>query len=284
MAAAGIEFDTAFTRYRGHASELAATIAESTQGTERLLVFGGDGTLNEVINGLIRNDENKAPELELLFIPAGSSCDFEKLIMKHEDYVERVRSTDVIPIDIGKVSCNKEDGSPAVRYFINNSSIGIISEANEVFNSARGLTRRIKQFSVDAGAILAGLDAIRHFQDLSAVCSSPSLPEQNLKISNVTVFKNPYFGGGMNYGVDPGRQSGNFGIAIVGPLSKPGLLALIPALYMGRITRRSDVSYFEDRAFSITPGRKSEVETDGETAGSGPARYEVIPQCIKVVI
>jgi len=284
LTAEGISFQAEFTQSRGHASALAADFVYGSSGPKRLAVFGGDGTLNEVLQGLMQDDHPVDPDLELLFIPAGSSCDFERSIMVHRDYCKRVLSDDTITIDVGIVHCFKPDGSPTRRYFINNSSIGVISEANRLFSNPGPLTRRIKHLSVDAAAILAGLDTILHFQTLPAVFSSPSKAEEAIHISNLTVFKNPYFGGGMNYAKDPGRASGRFGIAIVEELSRTGLMGLIPRLYMGTVTQRPYVRYYEDIAFSIRTGRPIEIETDGEVAGFGPARYEILPRCLTVVV
>ena len=75
-----------------------------------------------------------------MFFPAGSSCDFEKKFINKRNWLDRIVAQDSILIDIFKVECYDFTGKPIMRYIINNSSIGIISMANERFNTVGGIT------------------------------------------------------------------------------------------------------------------------------------------------
>ena len=146
-----ILYHVVITEYKNHATKLVSDAILS--GYNRIGVFSGDGTLNEVIQGMFKDDQILANNLKLIFFPAGSSCDFEKKFEHHRNFIQRIEADDTKSIDVFKIKCHDFSGKQISRYIINNSSIGIISLANEKFNSVQGITKKIKQMSVDAGAV-----------------------------------------------------------------------------------------------------------------------------------
>jgi len=111
-----IEFDYQFTTMPKNATKIVSDVIE--RGYNRIAVFGGDGTVNEVLQGIMKN--GKAPDkLELILIPAGSSCDFAKKYPNSKSNIELVLSNDLFAVDIGKIECNDSSGNPVINYFIN---------------------------------------------------------------------------------------------------------------------------------------------------------------------
>ena len=161
-----INYHAVITEYQNHATELISQAVSS--GYNRIGVFSGDGTLNETLQGLFQDDHIKSEDIKLIFFPAGSSCDFEKKFSHQRNFIQRIQAENTLPIDIFKVECYDFLGKQISRYIINNSSIGIISQANEKFNSVKGITKRIKTMSVDAGAVICGLQAIFQFVPFNA--------------------------------------------------------------------------------------------------------------------
>ena len=78
-----IQYHAIKTEYPNHATELIS--AAVSEGYRRIGVFSGDGTLNEVVQGLFKKDLIKSDNLKLIFLPAGSSCDFEKKFKKQQN-------------------------------------------------------------------------------------------------------------------------------------------------------------------------------------------------------
>ena len=133
-----ILYNATFTKYPNHATRLLPQAIKA--GYSRIGVFGGDGTLNEVLQGMFNENHIISDVIALIFFPAGSSCDFEKKFKKQRNWVDRIQEQKVVSIDIFRVECKNTSGNQIVRYIINNSSIGIISLANEKFNSVVGIT------------------------------------------------------------------------------------------------------------------------------------------------
>ena len=182
------------------------------------------------------------------------------------------------------VECKDFSGKQISRYIINNSSIGIISLANEKFNSVSGLTKKIKQMSVDAGAVICGLKAITEFTPFSAemMIDGEKYPVQNF--SNITIFKTAYFGGDMSYGVETVQDDGLLSVAWLDGTTKLGLAALMPSLFIGTVLRKKLAHYKTCREFELRTEDYVILETDGENIGAPPLKYTILPKALQVII
>ena len=277
-----IPYHAVITEYKNHATELVSKAVSS--GYTRIGVFSGDGTLNEVLQGLFIEDRIKSDDIKLIFFPAGSSCDFEKKFKNKRSLLERIQAEDSVAIDIFMVECKDFSGKQISRYIINNSSIGIISLANEKFNSVSGLTKKIKQMSVDAGAVICGLKAITEFTPFSAemMIDGEKYPVQNF--SNITIFKTAYFGGDMSYGVETVQDDGLLSVAWLDGTTKLGLAALMPSLFIGTVLRKKLAHYKICREFELRTEDYVILETDGENIGAPPLKYTIQPKALQVII
>ncbi|MBC8256980.1 MAG: hypothetical protein H8E85_06685 [Candidatus Marinimicrobia bacterium] len=277
-----IPYHAVTTEFKNHATELVSKAISS--GYTRIGVFSGDGTLNEVLQGLFVEDQIITDDIKLIFFPAGSSCDFEKKFKNRRSILDRIQSEDSIPIDVFKVECLDFSGKQISRYIINNSSIGIISLANEKFNSVTGLTKKIKQMSVDAGAVICGLKAITEFTPFSAemLMDEVKIPDQHF--SNITIFKTAYFGGDMSYGVETVQDDGLLSVVWLDGTSKLGLAAMMPSLFTGTVLNKKNAHYKTCREFELRTKDSVILETDGENIGVPPLKYTILPKALQVII
>ena len=277
-----IHYHAVLTEYQNHATELISKAV--SEGYHRIGVFSGDGTLNEVLQGLFKEDLIISDAIKLIFLPAGSSCDFEKKFKNHRSLIDRIQADDAIPIDIFKAECRDITGKQINRYIINNSSIGIISLANEKFNSVIGLTKKIKKMSVDAGAVICGLQAIIKFSPFNAEMSLDGANIPLNCLSNVTVFKTAHFGGDMSYGIETVQDDGQISVAWIDGTSRIGLVALMLSLFTGKILKKKQAHYRTCHELEIRTEGAHIVETDGENIGVPPVKYTILPQALKVII
>jgi YegS/Rv2252/BmrU family lipid kinase len=276
-----IEFEYQFTTAPQNATEIADKIIK--KGYQRIGVFGGDGTVNEVLQAVMRN-KDILNDIQLVLIPAGSSCDFAKKYPNDKTNIEIITSTETVSVDIGQIDCNDSDGKPTTNYFFNNSSIGVISLANEKYNNVKGISKQIKRWSVDAAAVIAGLKAIGEFKPISCELQFDEEEVHFTEITNVTVFKTPYFGGGMYYNVENKQDDGYFTVAIVDSTSKIKLVGLLPSLYTGKIFDKKPAHHRTCHTLKFDTNRNFYIEMDGESAGYPPAKYSILKQAVKIVI
>lgn len=276
-----IDFDYQFTTAPQNATEIVDK--KIKKGYRRIGVFGGDGTVNEVLQGVMQN-KRYVKDIELVLIPAGSSCDFAKKYPNGKTNIELIKSKETRAFDIGKIDCNDKEGNPTSSYFFNNSSIGVISLANETYNNVEGFSKQIKRWSVDAAAVIAGLKAIGKFKPISCELKFDDEEVQFTEITNITIFKTPYFGGGMYYNVETHPDDGIFTVAIVDSTSKIRLIGLIPALYAGKVFEKKPAHHRTCHKLKFDTNRNFYIEMDGESAGYPPAKYSILKQAVNIVI
>lgn len=275
--------DIHFTEYRGHAGQLARQAVAS--GYKRLVVFGGDGTLNEALNGVIEQDELIDSDIELVYLGAGSSCDVEKLFPGRLPLPERVLSEKCYRSEVVKVNCFDPTGAPVTRYFLANSSIGVISESIVAFNRKRSFMSFLKRLNVDVAVLAAGFRTVLGFGNFAAEITIDQKEQIVRVLKNVTIFKCAYFGGGMNYGVPSAFNDGKLHVAIIGGMSWLRTLSYIPSLYSGTVLKKGKAEYHQGQRVTITGEELNvAVEADGEIIGRPPCEYFILPQKIRLVL
>ena len=198
--------------------------------------------------------------------------------------IERLQANNSVSIDVFKVECRDFSGKQISRYIVNNSSIGIISQANEKFISVKGITKIIKQISVDAGAVICGLQAITQFTPFTAEMSldGESIPLKNL--SNVTLFKTAHFGGDMSYGIETAQDDGQLSMVWLDGMTRLSLAALMPSLFTGTILKKKQAHYQTCCELQLQTDDAVIVETDGENIGTPPVKYTILPRALQVII
>ncbi len=277
-----IKVESQLTNYQGHAAEISAYLVE--RGYKRIAVFGGDGTLNEVLQGIISDDKVKSEELTLIFLCAGSSCDFEKMFEQKQNLLDRLLSKKSYLIDLCKVECQNLKGFKTTRYFVANSSIGVISLAIEKFDSATKFVNLLKKISVDVAALSVGFKALFEFDELKCELKTDEKQFENLRLKNLTVFKSPYFGGGMNYGIKTRADDGILHVGIIDSVNRLKLFSLIPSLYTGKILLKKPAHYEKCKSLEIISYQKVFIETDGEIIGHPPAKYSIFNKVLRVIV
>jgi len=277
-----IQIEFQLTQYPEHATEISSRLIE--KGYKRIAVFGGDGTLNEVLQGVLTDDQVKSTELQLIYLAAGCSCDFQKMFPQRQSLINRLLSKESYTIDICKVQCQDFDGSPQVRYFLVNSSVGVISLAIQKFDAAKRLVKWLKQISVDAAALSTGISALIQFGEILGDLRLDQQEFKNQRLKNLTVFKCPYFGGGMNYGIKTQPDDGLLYTAIIDSVSRLKLFSLIPSLYTGKIFKSAAAHYKQCRSFEFRSNQQVFIETDGEIIGYPPAKYSILEKAIRVIV
>jgi diacylglycerol kinase family enzyme len=271
------------TEYQGHAVELARQAVE--EGNKRIYVFGGDGTLNEVLNGVIENDILLDPDIELVFLSAGSSCDVERMFPVKSELIDRIKSERSYLVDVCKVTCRDNQENPIMRYFLVNSSIGVLSQSIDYFNQKRRFISFLKRLNIDIAALYAGLKNIFHFKNFDGEIAIDDTEHINRELKNITIFKCSYFGGGMNYGVESRFDDGKLHIALIGKMGRLRTLSYIPSLYSGTVLKKKRAEYHQANNVIVNLKKGNVViETDGEIIGYPSCEYSLLPKFIKIII
>ena len=228
-------------------------------------------------------EESQRSLVELIFLAAGTSCDFDKAFPR-KSLLERFTSCEVRSVDLIRVQCRDANGQLETRYAANASNIGLITEGTEEHNRKGKIIGVARQIGVDVGTIVAGIKAIMKRKPVRCTISVEDAPPRSTSLSNLTVFKTPWIAGGMRFGVTVQPDDGTLAMVTFEACSKARLLRIIPSLYSGRSLDHKEAHYGHYKSVSVETDSRMPVESDGEIIGFTPVSYSVTSAAISIVI
>ncbi len=277
---AEINFSEQLTAYAGHAVEIAKNMVEA--GFRYLLVVGGDGTLNEVVNGIYTSSISDKSAVTLALIPYGTGNDWARYwgisrkYAKLKDLLFQRKST---LIDIGKITYQSNDNQPITRYFINASGIGFDGTVVRI-------TNKLKQF-LGGSAWVYSLAVFLTIFKLKVHKMRLTGDDKSIERSFFTlaIGNGCYSGGGLKQVPDANPTDGLLHItALEGPkLSQ--IPSAIKLLFSGRLPEHVCAHSFVTKRFDMEFDKKIHAETDGvEITVKAPATIEIVPQALRMII
>lgn len=276
-------FSVAFTKGPGDGIDLARRASDS--GHAFIIACGGDGTINEVANGIIESGS----KAELGVLPSGTGGDFRrslKMPLTNRDAAMALRDGVTKTIDAGRVTFQSHEGKTVSRYFLNVSSVGLAADVIKRVKS----TSAFDWLPVESlrGRSNFAISALREVLDLSAVTVRVRFnggDEHTLQTIAFCVANARFFGGGMMIAPDAKMNDGLLDVVNIGDISTARILLNGHMLYRGthdsldEVKTRS-VTQIEISAFD--PAIEILLETDGELPGKLPATYEIVPDAIRI--
>jgi YegS/Rv2252/BmrU family lipid kinase len=271
-------FAAHFTSGPGDAIRLTRQVL--SQGAEVVVCVGGDGTLNEVVNGLMGEDRPLRPEARLGFIPRSTGCDLIKTV---PIYRELDRALDVIKdshtriLDLGRIRYQDHRGQPSYRYFHNVTSFGLGGEVDERAN------RTTKAFGGFLSFLWATVISLLKYDTKRIHLRVDDSFDGEVTIWNVAVANGQYHGGGM--WVAPGARvdDGLFHVTVVGDLTLPQVFLNLPKLYNGKIYQVAQVSSFVGKRVKAFSDQRVLLDVDGEQIGALPVVIEMVPRALHLI-
>jgi YegS/Rv2252/BmrU family lipid kinase len=262
----------------GHATLLARQTVQS--GVDIVVCVGGDGTLNEVINGLMNEKGCLESEALLGFIPRGTGCDLVRSLpvpLDLERALDNILSLKNRQIDLGKLTYRDHEGLTSCRYFHNVVSLGLGGEVDDRVN------RTSKVFGGFISFIWATLISILSFQKKKIHLRVDDHFDDEVTSWNVAVANGQYHGGGM--WVAPGAAIGDglFQITVVGDLSVPEVFWNLPKLYNGKIYEHEKIMKLVGSRVVASSSQTVLLDMDGEQPGRLPVVIEVVPSALRII-
>ena len=272
------DFKSFLTDGPGDARKLTKTaIAE---GACLVVCVGGDGTLNEVVNGFMESDESMRADVRLGFIPNGTGCDIVRTISipaNIEQAIEVIVAGNVRPIDVGRLFFKDHEGGNAYRYFHNVASFGLGGEV------AQRVNRTSKAWGPFISFIRATLLSLFLDGKKKVSLKIDDQPEEGYRIWNVAVANGQYHGGGMWIAPDAAIDDALFNVTIIGDLSLLQVFFNLPKLYSGRIAEISKVRMLTARKIEAVSEQNVLLDIDGEQPGVLPAVFEILPGALRMI-
>jgi YegS/Rv2252/BmrU family lipid kinase len=251
-----------------------------TDGARLVVCVGGDGTLNEVVNGFMEINESDRSELTLGFVPGGTGCDFIKTVSIPKDMEEAIdlmAAGTERSIDLGSLFFKDHDGRDSRRYFLNITSFGLGGEVDQRVN------RTTKAFGPFISFIWATLISILLYGKKKVRLKVDQDFEQEIIIWNVVVANGQYHGGGMWVAPDASVDDGLFDITVIGDLGLPEVFLNLPKLYNGKIKDISKVMTLTGKKIEALSEQEVLLDVDGEQPGMLPVVIDIVPGAVKII-
>jgi YegS/Rv2252/BmrU family lipid kinase len=243
--------------------------AASEAGGSLLVVVGGDGTVNEVANGVA------GTQTEIALLSSGTGEDFGRthgIPDGFEGAVRTVLEGETRTIDVGRVEC---EGSPG-RFFANVGSVGMSGAVARRANAmSKALGGRVTFFYALTREFLA-------WQNTEVEVELDDGVRREGRLHDVIVANGRFHGGGMKLAPDAAQDDGLFDVVTIGDVNKLDFLTTAPKLYSGRYLAHPKVELLRSSTVVIDAAEPLPLEVDGEPIGSTPARFEVVPGALRL--
>jgi len=274
-------FQTEQTSCQGDAILLTRHALES--GATRIVAIGGDGHLNEVLNGFIENDVQLNSQATLSFVMTGTGCDFQRSLGvsgKWESAVEKLKDAQVRQIDVGKVSYTAPDKTQQIRYFINIASFGLSGAADHyIDNSSLG-----KYFGGTILYLWATIKTVFTHPNQTIRYRIDDGPQKEIRTRLALLANGRYFGGGMHAAPEAELDDGLLDLLMLKEISLVKFLWHLPKIYMGTHLKLPVVYFQKVRKFTALSSEQVILDIDGESPGTLEATFEILPRILKLQI
>jgi YegS/Rv2252/BmrU family lipid kinase len=267
------------TERTGHATELARTAV--AEGATTILSMGGDGTHNEVINGIML--AAPAPgAITLGLLPAGTGGDFRRMCISNADALTAATAlpkAESKPIDVGSLSFLTDDGVTAQRYFINIASFGIGGLVDRYANESR------KRLGGKATFYIATLKALAAYNPATVRVSIDGQDMGEHVITNVMVCNGRFAGGGMMFAPEARLGDGQFDVVFFQHKSALTTLAMSRSIYIGTHVNSPLVTVHRGSSIKaeILTEATAYLDIDGEAPGILPAEFHMHHHAIRLL-
>lgn len=272
----GIVFEAKFTERKGQAIEFGREAIAA--GFRKLVSVGGDGTLNEVVNGIFTQDICPSQEVVVGMIPVGTGNDWGRMFgipMMYEGAVKVLVENKTMLHDIGLVSFyngNTQDK----RYFINIAGLGfealVVKKTNKKKDQGRS-SRAIYFYNL--------LSSLLSYKKINSelTIDGKSSP---CNVFSINVGNGRYCGGGMRQTPDALPDDGLLDITVIRDMSRCEVIKSLKLLYDGTILSHPLVDGYRSNNLKVTSNPVMFAEADGESLGHTPVEFSIIPKAINV--
>ena len=232
-----------------------------------LVVVGGDGSVNEVVNGTAGRG------VELAVLAQGTGKDFARthgLPTRFDEAVHVAQVGRVRELDLGRVTF--DDGE---RYFANVASLGMSGAVAERANSmSKALGGKATFFYALTREFLTWRN--------TGVSVRLDGAERSGRMHDVVVANGRFHGGGMKLAPDAAADDGLFDVLLIGDVSKLDFVTTAPKLYRGTHVTHPKVEILRSAFVEVDADATLPIETDGELVGATPARFEIVPRALRL--
>ncbi|TLZ73620.1 MAG: diacylglycerol kinase family lipid kinase [Methanobacteriota archaeon] len=273
----GGAFDVHRTERRGHATDLARDALAA--GARTVVAVGGDGTLNEVVNGFLADDgRRRSQDARLAFLPVGTGSDFARTLpmpRSAQALARLLREGRIRNVDAGRCEF-LEEGVRRSRYFINIAEFGSGGAVVDRVNRTTKILGGRMSFTI---AILRTLPKYRNTR--VGYEADGGGPHEAI-VNDFVVANGRYFGAGLLPAPTADLEDGLLDVVVFGDIDFKTARRNLPALRRGEHLTMKEVTTFRCRSI-VVRSHEEMIDLDGESVGRHPLRFEVLPKAVPIL-
>ena len=273
LQAKGMAFDSAITTGVGHAAELAAGATDY----DTVVAVGGDGTINEVLDGVIQSGR---PDLRMGILYSGTSpdfCKFHNIPIGPSDAIDALLAGSFRQVDVGRITYFKENGDRTTAHFGCSANVGLGASVARTSN-------RLRKFTGDwlgtCGAVISSIVSTRPVDLEISIDGAMQLLRG---VNNLSIMKNPFLASGLRLNVDLQADDGKLVLFALHGRKRLSVLSVLPGFYSGKAVDRDDVLIQTCSRVTIRSSERTELEFDGDPRGFLPAEIEILPRTLHLI-
>jgi diacylglycerol kinase (ATP) len=236
------------------------------------VAVGGDGTVNEVVNGLV------GAEAELAVVPRGTGADFARsfaIPKRFERAIGIAKSGRLRRIDLGRATFRSWAGEEASWFFANIASAGMSGAI------AKRTNETTKALGGKASYLWATVAVFARWK-ATEIAVSVDVEHRGARMHDVVVANGRYFGGGIMICPEAEPDDGRFDVLLIGDLTKRDLVQTMHKTYKGRHLPHPKAELLRGVAVTIEAPQPLPIQLDGEQPGTTPVRFEVVPGALRL--
>jgi YegS/Rv2252/BmrU family lipid kinase len=273
----GIGFSARITGKKTEATDLAREAIEN--GYRKIMVVGGDGTLNEVINGIFLQDVCPTAEITVALIPVGTGNDWGRMFgipLIYEGAIKVIKENKRMLHDIGFITYFNGNNQ-LKRYFINIAGLGF--EAMVVSRTNKQKDKGRSNAAIYFYNLLSSLISYRKETALIEIDGIKS----TARVFSINVGNGRYCGGGMRQTPDALPDDGLLDITVIKEMGRIEIIRNLKLLYDGTILSHPKVDGYRSTNLRVSCEKLLYAEADGESLGHTPVEFGIIPSAINII-
>jgi YegS/Rv2252/BmrU family lipid kinase len=238
-------------------------------GIGRIIAVGGDGTFNEVANGIL--DSGRRAEIGI--VPAGTGCDLPRTLgvpKSIEDSLRFALTAEARPMDVGLAKTSTME-----RHFLNVAGMGFDAKVADRAQQHKRLSGK-KAYMVALAQSLTDFGYVDVSIDVNG-------EEIATKAVFVSIANAQYLAGGFHFAPMARIDDGLLDLAIIDDISLPGFVKAVPSVMRGKHLNNPHWHHYTTTHVRVTATTPALVQLDGEIAGTSPAEFSVVPKAIDIV-
>lgn len=273
------DFGVEFTKGPMDAAHITRTALKA--GYECIVAVGGDGTINEVVNGFFEDGKALNPNAALGVLPRGTGGDFRKTFEWDTDFdaaLRRLKTPDTRPFDVGRLDFVGHDGKPQVRYFANICSFGVSGLVDQEVNKTSKALGGAVSFA------WGSLKALTKYRDQRVRVTFDGQPLEEVMVTTLSVANGKFFGGGMKVAPDADVSDGLFDVVIWSGYGLVDFVVRSKNLYSGAHVHQKGTRVLRAKKVVAESDETVLIDCDGEAPGRLPCSMTMLPSAIRLKV